>query len=112
MEQQIVDKFYVGMDIGGTNLRCALVDGHGEIIERCRAASRIEEGRDAFCGLMLSEISALRDAAAVRGKQVSAVGIGVPGLIDSDGLIHSSVNMQPLEGFNPICPAVNTRPWV
>jgi glucokinase len=31
---------------------------------------------------------------------VEAIGIGVPGLIAKDGLIHSSVNMQPLAGFN------------
>ena len=31
---------------------------------------------------------------------MAAVGIGVPGLIASNGLIHSSVNMQPLEGLN------------
>ncbi|MBK5275126.1 MAG: ROK family protein [Desulfuromonadales bacterium] len=96
----MMERLFVGMDIGGTNLRCALVDSRGVILDRHRAGSRIEEGRDAFCELMLSEISVLTDAAVLRGKQVSAIGIGVPGLIGSDGLIRSSVNMQPLEGFN------------
>jgi len=36
----------------------------------------------------------------VRGRQVGAIGIGIPGLIARDGLIHSSINMNPLEGFN------------
>jgi len=91
---------YIGIDIGGTNLRCALVDSSGDIFERRRCASRIEEGRDAFCERLLSEIAALKGTAFRGGLLVSAVGIGVPGLIGQDGLIHSSVNMRPLEGFN------------
>jgi glucokinase len=31
---------------------------------------------------------------------VEGIGIGVPGLIGRDGVVRSSVNMQPLEGFN------------
>ena len=95
-----MERLFIGMDIGGTNLRCGLVDNNGAIIERRRSGSRIEEGRDAFCDRLLSEIAVLKAAASVRGRQVSAVGIGVPGLIGLDGLIHSSVNMRPLEGFN------------
>lgn len=95
-----MDRLFIGIDIGGTNLRCGLVDKGGIILERRRAGSRIEEGRDAFCERLASEIAALRQAASERGTQVGAVGIGIPGLIGRDGLIHSSVNMRPLEGFN------------
>lgn len=95
-----MERLFIGMDVGGTNLRCALVDRSGNIFERRRCASRIEEGRDAFCERLLSEIYALKDAAALRGVFVKAIGIGVPGLIGRDGMIHSSVNMQPLNGFS------------
>jgi glucokinase len=95
-----MDQLLIGIDIGGTNLRAALVNHSGIIIERRRCASRIEEGRDVFCLRLLAEIAALKDYAALQGKQVAAVGIGVPGLIGRDGLVHSSVNMRPLDGFN------------
>ncbi|MDA8427822.1 MAG: ROK family protein [Geobacteraceae bacterium] len=100
MQSLNMDQLVIGIDIGGTNLRSGLVDNDGLIVERRRCASRIDEGRAAFCGLLLSEIMALKEVAAVLGKQVRAVGIGIPGLIGCDGLIRSSVNMQPLEGFN------------
>ena len=93
-------RLLIGIDVGGTNLRCALVDRNGSIMERRRCASRIEEGRIAFSERMLSEISMLKDAASLREELVEAIGIGVPGLIGRDGMVHSSVNMQPLEGFN------------
>jgi glucokinase len=92
--------YYIGIDVGGTNLRCALVDNCGSILERRRCASRIEDGRDAFCERLLSEISALKAFAVLRGMTVEGIGIGVPGLIGRDGVIRSSVNMQQLEGFN------------
>jgi len=95
-----MDQLFIGIDIGGTNLRCGLVDNDGNILERRRCGSLINEGRNAFCDRLLSEIITLKEAAAVRGKPVRAIGIGIPGLIDRDGLIHSSVNMKPLEGFN------------
>ena len=91
---------FIGMDVGGTNLRCALVDSGGHILARRRCASLIEEGRDAFCERIFSEISALKDAAVLHDARAEAVGIGVPGLIGRDGMIHSSVNMRPLNGFN------------
>jgi len=95
-----MDRLFIGIDVGGTNLRCALVDCNGGIVERRRGFSRIEEGRDAFCDRLVSEIAALKGSARALGKQVGGIGAGVPGLIDCDGLIHSSVNMVPLEGLN------------
>jgi len=90
----------IGIDIGGTNLRCALVPASGEILEQRRAASGIEKGRENFCSRLLTSIDDLRDCAAERGITVQAIGAGVPGLIDRDGLIRSAVNMRPLEGLN------------
>jgi glucokinase len=90
----------IGIDIGGTNLRSALVTASGAIIEQRRSASGIEGGRDLFCSGLLNGIDALREEAARRRITVQAIGVGVPGLIGRDGLIHSSVNLRPLEGLN------------
>lgn len=95
-----MERLYIGIDVGGTNLRCALVDYNGNILERRRCESRIEEGRDAFCARLVSEISAIKDSAGLRGVPVESIGIGIPGLIGRDGMVHSSVNLLPLNGFN------------
>ena len=90
----------IGIDIGGTNLRMALISADCRIIGRWRMPSLIAEGRDAFCGRMLQGISELRAEAVACNSQVLAIGAGVPGLVSSNGLIHASVNMRPLDGFN------------
>lgn len=91
---------YIGIDIGGTNLRGALVRPDGEVVARFRAKSAVDGGADSFLGRLTEEIERLIADAPVAGLQVCGVGVGVPGLIGSDGVIHSSVNLRPLEGMN------------
>ncbi|HEX9079602.1 MAG TPA: ROK family protein [Desulfuromonadaceae bacterium] len=96
----MVRDLYIGIDIGGTNLRFALVDGAGNIRHRSRTGSAVAEGREAFCERLVAGIDELRSVAASSGGAVMGIGAGVPGLIGRDGLIHSSVNMAALNGFN------------
>jgi glucokinase len=94
------DILTIGIDIGGTNLRFALVNAEGRIISRSRLASGITEGREAFCRRLMVGISELRNVADAAGACIIGIGAGVPGLIGSDGVIHASVNMRALDGFN------------
>ena len=95
-----MEHLYIGIDIGGTNLRFALLTGSGDILHRSRMFSDIENGRQDFCDRLLMGIEELRLVAASRNAAVAGIGVGVPGLIDRKGMIHSSVNMRPLDGFN------------
>ncbi|MSN27208.1 MAG: ROK family protein [Geobacter sp.] len=90
----------IGIDIGGTNLRLALITMAGDVLVRRKFSSLIAEGRDAFCERLLFGIEDLRQEAASRSFDVVGVGVGIPGLVDSDGFIRASVNMRPLDGFN------------
>ncbi|SKA13666.1 glucokinase [Trichlorobacter thiogenes] len=91
---------YIGIDIGGTNLRGALVRANGEILSRFRLKSAISNGADSFLERLTEEVVKLTEDAAAYGLQVQGVGLGIPGLIGNDGTIHSSVNLRPLEGMN------------
>lgn len=90
----------IAIDIGGTNLRFALVDEDGRFLCRRRTLSRIDQGRDAFCGRLLEGIEEMRHCAAMVGASVSGIGAGVPGLVGRGGVICASVNMRPLDDFN------------
>jgi len=90
----------IGIDIGGTNLRLALIAEDGSVIARRRLPSMIVEGRDTFCGRLLLGIEELLLDAESLDVEIAGIGVGIPGLVGSDGLIHSSVNMRPLDGFN------------
>lgn len=90
----------IGVDIGGTNLRGALIVSDGMVVKRFRTSSAIAEGYEAFFHRLLSEIETLREYAEGIGSPVRSIGMGIPGLIDSSGVILSSVNLLPLEGSN------------
>lgn len=77
----------VGVDLGGTNLRAAVVDVEtGTVASEVRAPTRAEEGPPAVIERMAALIErAMAGAGHVcrpAGAAVGAVGIGVPGLYD------------------------------
>ena len=90
----------IGVDVGGTNLRFALVADDGSVLRRERRQTKIELGRASFFTRLLDGIAMMRSGAQKLGIGVRAVGIGVPGLIDNSGMVLSSVNLQAIEGAN------------
>ncbi|MEI8354585.1 MAG: ROK family protein [Deltaproteobacteria bacterium] len=90
----------IGIDLGGTNLRFALLDMSGTILIRDRQPTEIDRGKDALLHRLTAGIAGIRDKAAGIGLKVRAIGAGAPGLILKDGTILSSVNLAPLEGLN------------
>jgi len=88
------------MDIGGTNIRAALVEENGTIVARRQTPCLIGSGLETFLDSIRGEIEILRHTAASLGKPLLSLGCGIPGLVDPHGLIRSSVNLTPLEGRN------------
>ncbi len=90
----------IGIDIGGTTTRAGLVDQTGRLL----IAQRLPTPRsaDAFFDKLCARIASLRESEAAHGPGVSALGVALPGLIDSDrGRLVRSVNLPFLEG-NPV----------
>jgi len=90
----------IAIDVGGTNIRFALVEDGGGIIHRSRTASHISEGLDAFCELLMNGVFEARMVALENNSSLLGIGVGVPGLVDRNGVVRSSVNMRPLDGFD------------
>ena len=89
----------IGIDLGGTNLRAALVSRTGKILElRVLPVGALDAES------ILKEISArcldLMDSGAARGLQTVAAGLGVAGKIDPQrGLVVFSPNLPMLDGY-------------
>jgi glucokinase len=88
----------IGIDLGGTNCRGALVTAAGELSEIRRMPSRIHDGLDIFLKRLVAFARDLSAAAVARGGHVQAVGMGVPGIIAADGTVIFSPNLLPLNG--------------
>jgi glucokinase len=78
-----------GIDIGGTNLRAAIVDGDGRIVDQRR--SRTPDTLDGIVGTIAQTVADLAPAC----PNARAIGIGAAGMIDHDGVIHYAPNVPP-----------------
>ncbi|MFZ0799626.1 MAG: ROK family protein [Terriglobales bacterium] len=88
-----MNKFAIGVDLGGTNLRIAAVDEQGKLVEKVTLGTKVSLGRDHVIGDMCDAIQRMsekfKDSAPLLG-----IGIGVPGIIDMQtGLLRESPNL-------------------
>lgn len=76
-------KYFVGCDLGGTNLRAALIDvNSGKCIHHESIPTLAREGHDAVMARMAALILDVIRAAGMTPDQIGGVGIGVPGVLD------------------------------
>jgi glucokinase len=85
---------FIGIDLGGTQLRAALIDTSGKIHDKQKVKTAQEGGPAA----VIKQICELIDA--VRGPGAKAIGIGIPGSIEaSDGTV---LGIPALDGWDGI----------
>jgi len=93
------EKYYVGVDIGGTNTKIALISQKGEINNLRRLLNKdIELTIDNFLNLVLMEIKEIINAAE---NPVMGIGISTPGLQMKNGRgTLTSINMPILNNVD------------
>lgn len=87
----IEKKYYAGIDIGGTFVKCGIVSSDGEILVK----GKIPTGKDRPYQEIAKDIAEfVKDLEKQVGVETRAVGIGCPGSIDSaNGVIVYSNNI-------------------
>ena len=84
---------YLGIDLGGTNIKGGVVDERGAILREASRPTRVEQGPDAIADGIAAVIRELE-----QGERFAGVGLGCPGTVDDEsgevvcafnlGLIH------------------------
>jgi len=80
----------IGIDMGGTNLRVAVVDRQGGVREdeRVETPDEIDAVLDAMTEVVTPMLA--------RTPSIGAVGVGVAGLVDREGTVHYAPNLPML----------------
>jgi len=87
-------RMFVGIDLGGTNLRAAVVDSDARIVAQARAETRAQEGPDAVLKRLASVAREAVRAAGLELRDIAACGVGSPGPLDaSTGVVLYTANM-------------------
>ncbi len=102
-------EYYIGVDLGGTNLRCAVVDTNNRILSRVELPTNAHEGPEAVIDRMVSGMMKAVATAGLETGEIAAVGVGYPGpLNQQQGMIFSAPNMPGWKNI-PLATLVNAR---
>lgn len=83
----------IGVDLGGTNLRVALLNSDGIILNKHKEATQAALGWKNVVERLVCAISRQRQIAVQRGLNVATVGVGAPGVIRMEtGVVVRSPN--------------------
>ena len=74
---------FVGVDLGGTTIKFALIDNDGNVLHSSRWKTDADEGYDAVMQRMIAGAQEMIDF-ATDDQIIRAVGVAVPGVIDMD----------------------------
>ncbi len=92
--------FLIGIDLGGTNLRCALVDENQKIIARYETDTRAEQGPDAIVERLATGVEDVLRQKVVDRNDVLVIGLAAPGPLDGrNGIVLKAPNMPGWENY-------------
>lgn len=86
--------FYVGIDIGGMNIKMGIVDQKGNVLASNAIKTDSQKHYGLICDDMVSNIKYLCGKLNIDFSQLEGIGIGVPGVADSKlGVVTAAANI-------------------
>jgi glucokinase len=84
----------IAVDVGGSVIKCALVDPTGAVVYEERRATGAEHRPDAVLATILGTVTDLATTAGEHGRTPIAVGVVVPGVVDeAAGMVTFAANL-------------------
>lgn len=91
---------YAGVDLGGTNIKSALVDNRGELVAFHTEKTHAERGPEDAAARMGKSVQTLADQVGITTAEIAAVGVGSPGPLDlAAGTIVRAGNLVGWDDF-------------
>ena len=82
--QTDVRKYYLGIDLGGTFIKGGIVDDEGNILLCDKMPTEREKGADGVVANIVALCRSLMKKVSLTVVDIEGVGMGVPGMIDSE----------------------------
>jgi glucokinase len=102
------DPVTIGLDIGGTKIAGAVVDGHGRVLHRVNRQTDLDGARDPDFRVSRPLAEQLVGWCNEQEYSARSIGLGVPEYVDLDGLVTSRLVMdwdrQPRAAFESLVP--------
>ena len=86
-------KYVFGVDVGGTTVKMGLFDTDGNVLDKWEIPTRTENGGANILPDIAASIRDKMSEKAIENSDVAGVGVGAPGPVDGNGIIHKAVNL-------------------
>lgn len=87
--------YYLGVDLGGTNIACAVVTKEGEILGKSSIPTSLPDVSDAIVKRIVDCCRLAVEATGCTMDDILSVGIGTPGITNSElGIVEYSCNLE------------------
>jgi glucokinase len=85
---------YIGVDLGGTNIKAGVVDASGDILVKDVCETRAEGGPSVVIKRICQIIDGVREKGSLSWEKIDGVGVGSPGTLDhKTGVIFHPPNL-------------------
>ncbi len=88
-----MNKYAFGVDIGGTTIKLGLFDGEGNILDKWEIFTNKSVAGAEILPDVAAAIGAKLQEKGIDKSEVAGVGVGVPGPVDSKGIIYGADNL-------------------
>lgn len=85
--------YYIGIDIGGTNIACGIVDDNYEIVARSKVKTNAPRPYAEILEDIKNAVRLACNELHIAPSEADAIGIGCPGTCNSDGVVEYSNNL-------------------
>lgn len=87
------EQYVFGVDVGGTTVKLGLFDQNGTVIDKWEIPTRTENNGKNILPDIAASIQAKMTEKSLTKGDVAGVGVGVPGPVDGNGIVHRAVNL-------------------
>lgn len=88
-----MSQYVFGVDIGGTTVKMGLFEADGTLMDKWEIPTRTANGGEAILPDVAESIQKKMQEKGIEKSAVAGVGVGVPGPVDDDGVVHVAVNL-------------------
>lgn len=88
-----MSRFVFGVDIGGTSVKLGLFDELGTVIDKWEIPTRTDDSGSHILPDIAESIQSKMKEKKIEKDQIAGVGVGAPGPIDNEGVVHCAVNL-------------------
>jgi len=100
MSQEFKSPCFVGIDLGGTNIKVGILDSNGKTLSFVSVPTLVKRGPDDAMGRMAQAVFQAVEEAGIQKSDIAQIGLGSPGTMDlTKGLLIRPSNLPGWDFF-------------